>query len=133
MLDLEIDKTPDEDFQRQVLNLQTVQMQESMFQDPDLRPLELIPYNFRYNFVDDVGKRHKLKIVDWEIYQLYRNCRGKANWEDLVRQKYLTDLPKRNLFLFLGTMHRYPNNWIVIGVYYPTGLAEQSNMFDGQL
>ena len=48
--------------------------------------------------MDESGKTHKMKIVDWEIYQLYRNVQNRPNWEDLVRQKYETEFRKKDLF-----------------------------------
>ena len=133
IIGLEIDKTPDEEFHKQIANLNTLQQQVSLFDIPALKPLELVPYSFRYTFIDDAGRSHKLKIVDWEIYQLYRNVQHRDNWEDLVRHKYETEFKKRDLYFFLGTTHVWPKSWIIIGVYYPTSSAAQSHMFDGQI
>ena len=133
IIGFEIDKTPDETFTKQVANLVTLQAQTDYLAPQDLKPLQLVPYNFRYIFRDDTGAIHRQKIVDWEIYQLYRNCQYKPNWEDLVRQKYECELPSRDIHLFLGTMHLYPRNWIIIGVYYPTSTVSQPNMFDSQM
>ena len=88
LVGLEIDQTPDEDFERQVQNMNDLQQQLSLIPTKKIRPLELVPYSFRYDFIDDNGDRHKLKIVDWEIYQLYRNCRHRSDWEELIRQKF---------------------------------------------
>lgn len=132
IIDLEIEETPDADFIKQVANLNAVQQQLTLFDAPQIKPLELIPYSFRYEFIDDADKYHKMKVVDWEIYQLYRNVRYKDNWKELIRYKYLTELTRKELHFFLGTMHQHPQNWIIIGVYYPMSIVSQPNMFDSQ-
>ncbi|MDF5731857.1 MAG: hypothetical protein PUP92_28585, partial [Rhizonema sp. PD38] len=38
--------------------------------------LEKIPYQFGYEFTDEDGDKHKYTISDWEVMQLYRNCRN---------------------------------------------------------
>lgn len=130
---LEIDETPDEAFKKQVQNMNELQQQLTLLPPKNVAPLDLVPYSFRYEFIDDLGRKHKMKIVDWEIYQLYRKCRYQVNWEDLIRQKYEVELPRKNIYFFVGTMHRWPQNWIIIGVYWPSSTASQLNMFDGQL
>lgn len=130
IVDLEIDQTPSEDFRKQVENLNILQSQVGMFQPENLRPFDLVPFSFRYIFTDDAGKPHRLKVVDWEIYQLYRKLQGRANWQELIRQKYITEFSKKDLYFFVGTMHLYPNRWIIIGAYYPPSSTSQANMFD---
>ena len=102
----------------------------SKFHDHSEFAIELIPFSFRYIFTDEDGKEHKLKIVDWEIYQLYRNVQHREDWRDAIKQKYLTELGRRELHLFLGTIHVHPRSWIIIGVYYPTSTVSQFNMFN---
>lgn len=129
----EIDRTPDEDFKKQVHNLEVLQSQMSLFPEKEEKKLQLVPYSFRYIYTDETGKVHRQKIVDWEIYQLYRNCQYKPNWESLIRQKYEVELLSRDIHFFLGTMHPHPTSWIIIGVYYPNSSVLQPNMFDSQL
>jgi hypothetical protein len=129
IIGFEIEKTPDTDFLKQVQNLNAHQQQMDMFEEERLKPLELVPYSFRYIFQDDMGAEHRMKIVDWEIYQLYRKYQY-ADWERAVRLKYEQELPKKELHFFIGTTHIYPKSWIIIGVYYPTSVASQAEMFD---
>lgn len=130
IVNFKIDETPDEDFNKQKANLQALQSQLGLFEPNDNRPLELIPYSFRYEYIDDNGKHHDQKIVDWEIYQLYRNCRSRGNWKELVTQRYGVELLQTDIHLFIGTMQRFPNNWIIIGIYRPKTSVSQPNMFD---
>lgn len=46
--------------------------------------LEKIPYHFGYEFYNGEKTLHKYSITDWEIMQLYRNCRDNSkgkNWK----------------------------------------------------
>ena len=119
ILDLEIEEVKDEDYQKQLRNLNRVQSQISMMPAKDLTPLEVIPYSFRYRFLDDAGIEQRLKIVDWEIYQLYRRVRAKADWQSLLKRKYIDDFADKDVHLFVGTVHVHPQVWLAIGVYYP--------------
>jgi hypothetical protein len=131
VIGLQIDKIPDNDFHKQVQTLNAYQQQMDMFETERLKPLELIPYSFRYIFLDDKGAEHRLKIVDWEIYQLYRKYQHQ-DWERAIRVKYEQQLLQRELHFFIGTTHVWPKSWIIVGVYYPTSTVSQPDMFNSQ-
>lgn len=87
-----------------------------------------VPYKFSYKFVDGTGKESCLMIEDWEIGQLYWNCLKSSNniadlAVDKVKQKYLKEFQKKDLYLFLGTTRRFhgwaKNPFVIIGVFYP--------------
>lgn len=91
----------------------------------DFLPAEKIPYGFYYRFEDSTGKERRLKIIDWEIGMLYRNCLDRANGDESialekVREMYETKFFKTDLHFFLGTTHawhdRSKNPWMIIGV-----------------
>ncbi len=89
----------------------------------DRRDLEIIPWDFLYRFHcrdDDCGG-HEMEIFDWEVAQAYRNFRrlyGETGWQQKLRQKFLDELPSRDLHLILGTHHRF-GNWMIVGVLHP--------------
>jgi hypothetical protein len=84
--------------------------------------LERIPYRFRYKFrCQDAACRtgHEMVILDWEIGEAFRKWRrahGEAGALSRIREKYLVELPSRELFLVLGTHHVY-GNWMIVGVF----------------
>jgi hypothetical protein len=84
--------------------------------------LEPIPYRFKYKFrCDDSDCRtdHELVILDWEISQAFRSWRKayeEASRRDRLREKYLDDLPSRELHLIVGTHHVF-GSWMVVGVF----------------
>jgi hypothetical protein len=129
----EIDETSDEDFKKQKKNLEELESQLGLFESKGKTRLELIPYSFRYEYIDDAGMLHRQKIVDWETYQLYRKCQHKGNWKELMHKKYGQELLKTDIHLFIGTMQRFLDKWIIIGVYCPPTSVLQQNMFDTQL
>jgi hypothetical protein len=76
-------------------------------------------------------------IEDWEIGMLYWNCLKECkNHEDLalqkVKQKYLNEFLKKDLYFFLGTLRQYHgwarNPFVIVGVFYPP-LKLQTDLF----
>lgn len=105
-------------------------MTEQLPSDMAKRLVEAVPYKFYYTFVDQLGKRSKLQILDWEIYQLCRKLirthgNKKKKIASLLREKYLEQLPKnRDIYLFLGTnkywhIRRSNNPFMIVGIFYP--------------
>ncbi len=91
--------------------------------------IEAIPFKFYYKFVDRCGKRSKLQILDWELYQLCRKLirlHGKNTRKiaSVLREKYLHNMSKKDVYLLLGTnkywhIRRSKNPFMIIGVFYP--------------
>lgn len=105
-----------------------VMNQSSLFEDDKQKIIKKLPYKFSYVFEDVNGRKSTLMITDWEIGALYWKClyRNKGNekkaCED-VKNKYFVEFSKKDLSFFLGTTKehhfKYPNPFIIIGVYYP--------------
>ncbi|MFH1613522.1 MAG: hypothetical protein ABIG61_00350 [Planctomycetota bacterium] len=95
--------------------------------DKSLIPLEHIPYAFYYTFkcVDTPScQGHKLMIEDWEIVQSYRRWKARYPEKELlsnIRKKWFSELcsPKRDTYFFVGNMHRFPKQFLILGVFYP--------------
>lgn len=59
---------------------------------------------------------------DWEASQLYRNVfrkHGANGWEVPFRHKLETELPTKDLMLLMGTLHRFPGQWLIVSLIYP--------------
>ena len=86
-----------------------------------------LPYTFSYQFEDLDGKKSTLQVLDWECGQLYWNCLRRHSHEEIalekVREKYLDEFGKRDLYFFLGTTQQFhgfaPNPWVIVGVFAP--------------
>ena len=98
----------------------------------NLAKLRKVPFSFHYNYACTVGDQtlsYRHKIVDWEAGALYWNCRrshGEA-WEAPFRQKMEIDLPSKDLIFLMGTIHRFPDQWLIVSLLYPPKLPPQSS------
>lgn len=118
---------------------QAIQDQLDLF-EPSIE-LEKIPYQFCYDFVAQDGKRHRYSINDWEIMQLYRNCRNKSQAStldlkeqealDKVKQKLVDDfLIKKDLYFIVGNLKNHKNTFMIIGIFYPPKIkSKQLSLF----
>ena len=81
-------------------------------------PLEPLPYSFYVRFACSPScSGHRLSLIDWEIYQLFRNTRSPD--KVVAKLEYLRD--KRALSFFVGTAlktHHY-GTYMVVGLFYP--------------
>jgi hypothetical protein len=67
-------------------------------------------------------KRYHHKVVDWEAGALFRKLRkqyGPTDWETPFRQKYETEFSGKPLISMLGTVHRFPDQWLIVSVFAP--------------
>jgi hypothetical protein len=86
-------------------------------------PLEPIPIDVHYLVrYDDESEPRRLKVIDHELGQAYR--RWRHQYEDVnaaIRTKWLDDLcaPRNNTVFFIGNQKRFPEQFMVLGVYYP--------------
>lgn len=94
-----------------------------------LEALEQIPWTFKYRYrcSDPDCSTHTQTIVDWEIVELYRKVRGRDDWQDLIRAKWLDQLcdQDRDTAFFVGNQHQYPNAFLVLGVWWPPRRPDQ--------
>jgi len=105
-----------------------MQQQGSLFDTSDassIATLLKIPFDFHYRYActcrgdQQIEVRHK--IVDWEIGALYWNVRHRhgEKWEAPFRHKLEQYLPSRDLMFLMGTIHRFPDQWLIVSLIYP--------------
>lgn len=97
--------------------------------------LEKIPYQFGYKFYDGDGIPHKYTILDWEISQLYRNCRDSSKQKNLANrekeavQKVIQKLDlfkdEKDLYFIVGNLQRHQKSFLIIGIFYPPKIGSQ--------
>jgi hypothetical protein len=110
--------------------------QELLFSNKELHPaLEKIPYDFKYRFhcADNECRGHYMSCIDWEIGESYRNWSRKygSDWESKFRQRYEEEMiNKYDTYFYVGTVHRHPGSWIIIGLFYPP-LASMLSFYNG--
>jgi hypothetical protein len=102
--------------------------QLDIFVDREINPLRKLPYAFGFEFIDIDDSTSRMRILDWEIGQLYWNCYDKDQDEANACAKVLEKLnwlyKDRDLYLILGTTLEYhrmkaPNPFTIIGLFYP--------------
>lgn len=103
------------------------QVQGDLFADGEaaaFRTLRKIPFDFHYRFrspTEPAGHENRLKIVDWEAGALYWNLKDRHgdDWQRPFREKFGRALPASDLKFLLGTIHRFPDQWLIVSVIYP--------------
>jgi hypothetical protein len=100
-----------------------------------LKQLEKIPFKFQYKFWcdDEQCNSHTMMCADWEMGQSWRKWRTKYGdkWEDKFREKYERDMiEKYDTHFYVGTVHRYPDTWIIVGLFYPPPSTQGPGLFD---
>jgi hypothetical protein len=122
LISLDLTAVGDTDWsEKEKLNLQ----KEGLFDSDEVKrrlPLEKLQHDFHYRYVclseqSTVEERHK--ITDWEAGALYRNCRREycEEWKAKFRQRL--EFPGKELIFMFGTIHRFPDQWLIIGLVYP--------------
>ncbi|MBZ5876298.1 hypothetical protein [Chromohalobacter israelensis] len=104
-----------------------VRLQTDLFEDDqtEIRQLEKIPVDFHYHYECDTADgpvQFKHKVVDWEVCSLYRNlvqAHGKQGWKEPFKRKLLDEFPKKDLMFLMGTIHRFPDQWLIVSLIYP--------------
>ena len=103
------------------------QAQGELFTESDrgpLRELRKLPMDFHYTYHSTdaaVATPHTHKIVDWEVGALFWNLQrsAPADWEGPFRQKIEQKLPELDLMFLMGTIHRFPDQWLIVSLIYP--------------
>jgi hypothetical protein len=100
--------------------------QIGLFDESDakrLRTLKKLPFDFHYRYTCVAGgeaRTHRHKIADWEAGALYWNCRKYGEgWEAKFRAKLEGELPTHDLTFLMGTIHRFPDQWLIVSLVYP--------------
>jgi hypothetical protein len=116
--------------------------QGGLFDEADAKriaTLRKVPFDFHYRYacgIGDEAKEYRHKIADWEAGALYWTCRrshGDA-WEAPFRAMLESRLPAADLMFLMGTIHRFPNQWLIVSLIYPpkppSEQPRQGSLFD---
>lgn len=128
ILGLEIRPTAQPDWTpEETEKLLALQQQGDFFNQTEaksLRKLRKIPFDFHYRYQCETPTgpvEYKHKIVDWEIGALYWNVHAShgKNWEEPMRRKWEFEFSGKDLIFLMGTIHRFPDQWLIVSVIYP--------------
>ncbi len=102
-------------------------LQQSALFGRQPKKLDKIPYKFSYKFYCDDRRcsSHKLSIVDWEIFELYRTLKVRNPFDmqkvlEKIKDKWYKEMLSKNkdFYFIIGTQFRWPT-WMVLGVFWP--------------
>jgi hypothetical protein len=126
---LDITKTEHPEWtEQEKQKLLSLQQQTELFDEIEegkqIRLLEKLPFDFHYRYECDADSQtfsYRHKLVDWEIGALYRTVKRQhgEKWEEPFRAKLEQELPSKDLLFLLGTIHRFPNQWLLVSLIYP--------------
>jgi hypothetical protein len=106
------------------------QNQGSLFAEAeqDIKLLRKVPFDFYYRYLDPSGAEWRHKISDWEAGALYWNVVRKhgEDWQTSFRKKLDRELLQRDLMFLMGTLHRFPEQWLIVSLIYPPKRQQQS-------
>lgn len=99
-----------------------------------LNELKKLPYDFHYRYRCGADK-YCHKIVDWEAGALFwKVWRSHGDgWEPPFRRKIETELPKNDLSFLMGTIHRFPDQWLIVSLIYPPRMGKEPERRQGEL
>jgi hypothetical protein len=108
--------------------------QDDLFQKAPSETLEKIPFKFVYEFEckDAACRGHSMSCTDWEMAEAYRRWRLQygPGWEAKFRERFEHDMTEKyDTHFIVGTVHRHPKNWIIVGLFYPPKQA-MGDLFD---
>jgi hypothetical protein len=103
--------------------------QGQLFGHQPTASLEKVPYKFRYWFRcdHDACPGHKLMCTDWEMGESWRRWKDEYGdgWQEKFRLRYEQEMIEKNdTYFYVGTVHRNPSAWIIVGLFYPPKPAE---------
>ena len=58
---------------------------------------------------------------------------GRSDWQEAFRQKWLAEFSGKDVLFLMGTIHRFPHQWLIVTVLYPPKplpeAADQGKLF----
>lgn len=98
----------------------SVFQQASLFESP-LTPLQRPEFSFGYRFTSG-GHPHEMQLHDWEVQAAYLRFRSLYGDDAMgkLRIQYEQIIPKQHPHFIMGTMHKRPWMFIIIGILRST-------------
>lgn len=104
---------------------------------PDHRPLEWVPFEFRYRFrcQDQDCAGHDMGLHDWEAGQSWRRFRRTYpadRLKDVLHDRWWTKMitPGRATHFFVGNIAARPKTFMLLGLFQPTVQALEAPQQD---
>lgn len=112
--------------EEEIRKLMQAQAQGSLFDQNDeqrsLRLLKKLPFDFHYRYecsFNGETRSYRHKLVDWEAGALHWNIHRRPDWQAAFRQKFISEFADKDVLFLMGTIHRFPHQWLIVSVLYP--------------
>jgi hypothetical protein len=105
--------------------------QENLFEER--KPLEKVPFDFRFRWEDGDGVEYNSHIMAWEFGETWRAYRRSyADPIGVMRDKWMNDLcgPGRDVAFFMGNQNRFRDQFSVCGIFCPPKNGTTDGTFD---
>lgn len=101
--------------------LEAQRAQLTLFEEavpPEMKRLDFLRARIQINWLcrNPACRGHKMQVLDWEVCELQRK---RGDDEALRKVREITDLSRFDLRFFLGNLFLYPQNFMVVGLWYP--------------
>ena len=86
------------------------------------QPLEKIPFDFRFLWIDGAGKQYNSHVMAWEFGETWRSYSKRySDPVSVMRDKWMNDLcsPKRDVLFFMGNQNRFRDQFSICGIFGP--------------
>jgi len=81
-------------------------------------PFRLINNSRQFRKWQWITARVEKAGTDGALYWNLRTAKG-TGWEAAFRAKIESDLPSKDLIFLMGTVHRFPDQWLIASLIYP--------------
>ncbi len=94
------------------------------------KPLQKIPFDFRFRWVDHDGAEHDSKALAWEFGETWR--RYSLKYPDPIprmREKWMNDIcsAKNQISFYLGNSAEHRNAFMICGIFFPPKKVSDSD------
>lgn len=87
--------------------------------DKSLNALEPCPFEFRFSYQTDDGKKHRATCEDWETAAMFYRLRSSLGEDGALQSMSVTfneQYPANGMAFAMGTHSRHPRTWLLVGV-----------------
>lgn len=117
-----INKKTSEDLEKQQREIDLFHAQDDMFIPRPAIPVKVCPYEFKYRYRTEDGKREGT-CQDWETeatFFYWSKAYGENDALERMRVQFGEKLPSRGLYFAMGTHSLYPETWLINGLVQHT-------------
>lgn len=113
-----IERKSDSKMAEESAEFDQMRKQQDMFNQTEAVPYSPCPYQFKYTYLTDDGKRNGT-CQDWEIeatFFKWRKLYSESSALTRIQEVFGAEYPEKGMLFAMGTHSRYPDVWLINGV-----------------